>query len=108
MQLGGNRGNLADLRKGPAKSAQVCSRQAAERAVKVRRQVEAAGIEGSSLRQIAAALNERLKELNAAGFIDKAPEGYVATPMGWRVHEQLVPLGITACEWAKALESPSE
>jgi DNA invertase Pin-like site-specific DNA recombinase len=61
VRLGGNRGNLEDLMKGPAKSAEVRSRQAAERAVKVRRQIQAVtgGIDGSSLRQIAAALNER-------------------------------------------------
>ena len=60
VRLGGNRGNLEDLRKGPAKSAEVRSRQARERALKVRRQIEAilVGSEGMSLRQIAAALNE--------------------------------------------------
>jgi len=61
VRLGGNRGNLEDLRKGPAKSAEVRSRQAAERALKVRRQIEAisAASGASSLRQIAVALNER-------------------------------------------------
>lgn len=61
VRLGGNRGNLEDLKKGPAKSAEVRSRQAAERAQKVRRQIEniTAGIEGPSLRQIAATLNDR-------------------------------------------------
>jgi hypothetical protein len=61
VRLGGKRGNLEDLRKGPARSAEVRSGQAAERALKVRRQIEAikGGIETTSLRQIAAALNER-------------------------------------------------
>jgi DNA invertase Pin-like site-specific DNA recombinase len=61
VRLGGNRGNLEDLRKGPAKSAEVRSRQARERALKVRRQIEAIGAEGEgrSLRQISAALNAR-------------------------------------------------
>lgn len=61
VRLGGNRGNLKDLRKGPAKSAEVRGRQARERALKVRRQIEAiaAGGEAKSLRQIAAALNDR-------------------------------------------------
>src|SRR4051812_23673287 len=56
VRLGGNRGNLDDLRKGPAKSAQVRGRQARDRALKVRRQIEAiaAGDEGRSLRQISA------------------------------------------------------
>lgn len=61
VRLGGNRGNLEDLRKGPAKSAEVRGRQARERARKVRRQIEAmtADDDGRSLRQIAAALNDR-------------------------------------------------
>lgn len=61
VKLGGNRGNLEDLRKGPARSAQVRSRQAADRAVKVRRQVESIITAGGprSLRQIAEALNRR-------------------------------------------------
>lgn len=59
VRLGGNRGNLHDLRKGPAKSAEVRSRQAQERSIKVRRQIEAAAGEGASLRQIARVLNDR-------------------------------------------------
>ena len=61
VRLGGNRGNLDDLRKGPAKSAEVRGRQAKERALKVRRQIEAiaAGREGITLREIAGALNDR-------------------------------------------------
>lgn len=61
VRLGGNRGNIDDLRKGPAKSAEVRGRQARERASKVRRQIEAmcAGGDARSLRQIAAALNDR-------------------------------------------------
>jgi DNA invertase Pin-like site-specific DNA recombinase len=61
VRLGGNRGNMDDLRKGPARSAEVRGRRARERASKVRRQIE--GIGGGpatrSLRQIAAALNDR-------------------------------------------------
>jgi DNA invertase Pin-like site-specific DNA recombinase len=61
VRLGGNRGNLEDLRKGPAKSGEVRGRLAKERALKVRRQIEAitAGCEAASLRQIASALNDR-------------------------------------------------
>lgn len=56
--LGGNRGNLADLRKGPAVSAMVRSKASIERSTKVMRQIEVARDEGAtSLRQIAAALN---------------------------------------------------
>ena len=61
VRLGGNRGNIQDLRKGPAKSAEVRRVQASERARKVRRQIEAITAEGAgaSLRQIASALNDR-------------------------------------------------
>jgi DNA invertase Pin-like site-specific DNA recombinase len=61
VRLGGNRGNIDDLRKGPARSAEVRARQARERALKVRRQIQAmaAGGDARSLRQIAAALNDR-------------------------------------------------
>lgn len=59
-RLGGDRGNLQDLRKGPAVSAAVRSRASAERAAKVRRHVEAIRAEGAtSLRQIAEGLNKR-------------------------------------------------
>lgn len=58
-KLGGARGNLHDLRKGPAASAAVRSRAATERARKVARLIDAARVTGaSSLRQIAARLNE--------------------------------------------------
>jgi len=61
VRLGGNRGNLQDLKAGPAKSANVRQRHATERAEKVLRQIEtiANAGEGKSLRQIATALNER-------------------------------------------------
>jgi DNA invertase Pin-like site-specific DNA recombinase len=61
VRLGGNRGNLEDLRKGPAKSAEVRRRHATERASKVLQQIDAIAAlgEGTSLRRIAAALNAR-------------------------------------------------
>ncbi|KRA81227.1 recombinase family protein [Altererythrobacter sp. Root672] len=60
VRLGGNRGNGADLRVGPAISAQKRSVAASERAAKVCRQIALIRAEGSaSLRQIAAALNDR-------------------------------------------------
>jgi DNA invertase Pin-like site-specific DNA recombinase len=61
VKLGGNRGNLDDLRKGPARSAEVRRVQAGDRAAKVLRQIDAIrGTEGAkSLRQIAKALNGR-------------------------------------------------
>ena len=60
VRLGGNRGNLEDLRKGPAKSAEVRSRQARERALKVQRQIDAISAKevGTSLRQMAKKLND--------------------------------------------------
>lgn len=61
VRLGGNRGNLEDLRKGPAISAEVRGRQARERALKVARQIVAvrSGEAATSLREIARALNDR-------------------------------------------------
>ena len=61
-KLGGNRGNLDDLRKGPAVSAVVRSKASADRAAKVRRQIEVLQTEGVvTLR----AISDRL---NAAGI----------------------------------------
>lgn len=61
VRLGGNRGNPDDLRKGPARSAEVRGAAALERACKVRQQIRALVAEGAavSLRQIATALNDR-------------------------------------------------
>jgi DNA invertase Pin-like site-specific DNA recombinase len=58
--LGGSRGNLDDLRKGPAASAAVRSKTSGQRAAKILKQIEAVREGGAvSLRQIAAALNAR-------------------------------------------------
>lgn len=51
-----------------------------------------------------AVLNQRIKELRAAGLLDREPEGYAATPFGRRVYEQLLPLGALAKEWAVLME----
>lgn len=60
VKLGGDRGNLEDLRKGPAVSAAVRAKASADRAAKVMRHIEAARAMGAqSLRQIAAALNSK-------------------------------------------------
>ncbi|HKX77650.1 MAG TPA: recombinase family protein [Novosphingobium sp.] len=57
-KLGGSRGNLDDLRKGPAVSAVIRSKASAERASKVHRQIEAIRAAGAlTLRDIAAKLN---------------------------------------------------
>ncbi|WP_380802249.1 recombinase family protein [Sphingobium tyrosinilyticum] len=66
-KLGGNRGNLEDLRKGPGISALVRSKASIDRAEKVRRQIETFQAAGAvSLRAIA-------DRLNAAGIT--APRG---------------------------------
>lgn len=67
VKLGGARGNLDDLRKGPAASAAARSQSSRDRAEKVAVQVKKLQNRGAvSLRQIAAGLNER-------GFV--APRG---------------------------------
>lgn len=48
-------------------------------------------------------LNHRLQELLAAKFVEKSDEGYSATPLGWQLYEQLVPLGTLAKLWSDEL-----
>ena len=50
-------------------------------------------------------LNVRLKELQAARFVEKSVSGYVVTALGRRIYEQLVPLGETAKIWSRTLAS---
>jgi DNA-binding HxlR family transcriptional regulator len=50
-----------------------------------------------------AVLNQRLKELQQAGFVRRVPEGYGVTALGARVHAHLVPLGSVARSWASQL-----
>ncbi len=50
-----------------------------------------------------AVLNQRLKELQAAKFIEKTGHGYAATEMGRRVHAHLDPLRLVAGVWAEVL-----
>ncbi len=54
-----------------------------------------------------AVLNQRLKELQTAKFVEKSDRGYVASPLGRRIYEELVPLGATARHWANVLSSTS-
>jgi DNA-binding HxlR family transcriptional regulator len=55
-----------------------------------------------------AVLNQRLKELRAAKFIEKAARGYAATELGEHVYGQLLPLRETALAWASALNEEAE
>jgi DNA invertase Pin-like site-specific DNA recombinase len=60
VKLGGSRGNLEDLKKGPSVSVAVRQAASEARAAKVRRHIEAARADGAiSLRQIAAALDAK-------------------------------------------------
>jgi DNA-binding HxlR family transcriptional regulator len=52
-----------------------------------------------------AVLNQRLKELQAAGLMCRTPAGYAATDMGRQVYADLLPLGVTAKTWARRLET---
>lgn len=51
-----------------------------------------------------AALNTRLKELQAAGFVHRTERGYAVTDLGLRLYMQLRPLGAFSKEWASHLE----
>lgn len=48
-------------------------------------------------------LNSRLKELQAARFIEKSPKGYVPTELGRSIYRGLVPLAAKAKAWAAAV-----
>lgn len=50
-----------------------------------------------------AVLNQRLKELRAAGLVDRGEGGYIVTSMGHELHALLVPLGSAAKKWAETL-----
>jgi len=52
-----------------------------------------------------AALNTRLKELQAAGFVHRVEGGYATTDLGLRLYDQLCPLGDFSKDWAKHLNS---
>ncbi|SNY47964.1 transcriptional regulator, HxlR family [Pseudooceanicola antarcticus] len=52
-----------------------------------------------------AALNTRLKELQAAGFINRVDAGYALTELGLRLYRHLVPLGDFGKAWAKYLDA---
>jgi DNA-binding HxlR family transcriptional regulator len=50
-----------------------------------------------------AVLNQRLKELRAAGLVETQPGGYRLTPAGLALHRHLGPLGDWAAHWAEAV-----
>jgi len=50
-----------------------------------------------------AVLNRRIKELRAAGFVRRGDSGYEATALGRQIYDGLVPLGLLAKAWQKAL-----
>lgn len=52
-----------------------------------------------------AALNMRLKELQVACFVERVADGYVLTPLGKELYEDLVPLGALAKKWGEELLS---
>ena len=45
-------------------------------------------------------LNARLKELRAAGLVERSDQGYRATPLGFELYGLLVPLGDWSKRWA--------
>ncbi len=52
-------------------------------------------------------LNTRLKELRSAGFIERAPDGYIATPRCIELFDMLKPLKPWAHRWAEDLSGKS-
>lgn len=51
-------------------------------------------------------LNARLKELRAAGLVEKATDGYALTPDGRALFAVLEPLGDWAMEWVPRMGPP--
>ncbi|MER0240383.1 helix-turn-helix domain-containing protein [Fulvimarina sp. MAC8] len=52
-----------------------------------------------------AVLNSRLKELQAAGFVEQTPNGYAVTELGMSVYEALIPLSGVSKQWAASIET---
>lgn len=52
-----------------------------------------------------AALNTRLKELQAAGFVHRTDAGYAPTDLGLQLYAHLCPLGDFAKDWGKHLQA---
>lgn len=50
-------------------------------------------------------LSSRLRELQIAGFVTKVAEGYRVTNLGAKLHQQLLPLAMTAKEWGVLMRS---
>ena len=83
MQLGGDRGNADDLRKGPAASAARRSEASDRRASKVAAHIESAKRDGAmSLRQIASSLNEKGITAPRGGFWQAAQVKAVLDRLG--------------------------
>lgn len=55
-----------------------------------------------------AVLNQRLKELQAAGLVARSGEGYRVTDLGEAVYERLVPLGAIARTWGAAMDAQAK
>ncbi|MEM7524061.1 MAG: helix-turn-helix domain-containing protein [Pseudomonadota bacterium] len=53
-------------------------------------------------------LNQRLKELRDAGFMERCEGGYTVTPLGRRLYDRLTPLSALSKEWAAQLEHDGE
>lgn len=53
-------------------------------------------------------LNSRLKELQAARFIEKSSKGYAPTQLGKTVYQSLVPLSGAAKAWAAAMNEDGD
>ncbi|MEM9248581.1 MAG: helix-turn-helix domain-containing protein [Pseudomonadota bacterium] len=51
-----------------------------------------------------AALNTRLKELQAAGFVHRVAGGYAVTDLGMQLYQALRPLGDLSKRWAEVLD----
>lgn len=53
-------------------------------------------------------LNSRLKDLKAAGLVERSLEGYLLTSMGNELFSLLKPLGEWSIQWAKAVSNDTD
>jgi DNA-binding HxlR family transcriptional regulator len=66
------------------------------------------GLQGACESISPSILNSRLKDLKAAGLVERSLEGYLLTSMGEELFSLLRPLGEWSIRWAKVVSSDTD
>lgn len=66
------------------------------------------GLQGACESISPSILNSRLKDLKAAGLVERSLEGYLLTSMGRELFSLLRPLGEWSIRWAKAVSKDTD